>query len=98
MNRRTEEVTVSAALIAVFLAAWLAVGLDAADQWIEVKSPHFGWRHDAEHDVALDPFEGRCGFAMPRLGFTQKLRELGTVTKWIQPGIARHRGKAEKAS
>jgi hypothetical protein len=41
MNRRTEQVTVSAALIAVFLAAWLAVGLDAADQWIEVKSPHF---------------------------------------------------------
>lgn len=41
MNRRGAGVAVSAVLTAAFLAAWPAVRVDAADQWIEVKSLHF---------------------------------------------------------
>jgi hypothetical protein len=40
MNGRARARTVSTAL-AVVLAAWPAVRMAAADQWIEVKSPHF---------------------------------------------------------
>jgi len=41
LSTRGAGITVSAALVAACLAAWPAMKVTAADQWIEVKSPHF---------------------------------------------------------